>query len=150
MKSRLMVVVSMIAFFGYGVQTLASSGAGGTTTFAFYDCDLHKINLFPLPNGTVQEANTQINKIFECAANDSVCNGILPHHVLDAIHPSGRPEETPANGFNPVWEKWLITILDPTLTLDDLCSDDRIFAAQANNRIALTDTDEFFICAVLH
>ena len=150
MKSHLVVVLSAVAFLAYGIEANASSGAGGTTTFAFYDCDLHKINLFPLRNGTVQEANTQINKIFECAANDSICSGILPFHVIDAIHPSGRPEGTPANGFNPVWEKWLITIIDTSLTVDDLCSDDKIAAAVASNRITLTDTDEFFICAVLH
>ncbi len=140
MKKTLPLLFLFVPVLLSGPAALASGNGSSTDMPAYYDHELFVVNFFELPSGgeqANQSKNVSINTIYMSDA--LLSDGSMFVAVLDAIQ---------TDGFNPLWEKVLITF-NPGHSPEQFFSDDQVLAAAAAGKITLTDTDELYRCAVV-
>jgi hypothetical protein len=114
--------------------------ARSATTPAYYDSAIVQITLSEYPPDQSLDFiahNKSINRIF--ATKDLQ----LPQDfiaVIDALQGE--------KGFNPLWQRYLITF-NSGFTPHQFYSDDQIYAAVTRGEITLTATNEVYKCAVV-
>ena len=118
----------------------STKGAAGQMP-AFYDDELFTVNMTELPedaSAALIAKNGSINEIY--ATNDlDDPQDFIP--VLDAIQ---------GDGFNPLWEQFLI-VFNPGVTPHQFFSDDEVNEAASgpHPEITLIDTGEVYRCSVV-
>ena len=111
-----------------------------STISAYYDSTIFKITLFEYSQQQSLNFiahNKSINRIF--ATKDLQ----LPQDfiaVIDAV--------TGEQGFNPLWQRYLITF-NTGYPPHQFYSDDQIYDAQTRGEITLTATNEVYSCSVI-
>jgi len=136
LRRGLAVVAGAVLLLSVAATARASNpnGSGGDMP-AFYDGQLFTIN-FKLLKPDLNK-NPSFNTIYQCDACEA--QGLTFVSVLDAIQ---------GDGFNPIWEEVQITF-NPGNPVQQFTSDTDILAAAAQRVITLTDTGEFYRCAVV-